>query len=247
MPVETTTAQAEAFFGRMIDAVSPWAERLGELFSDSDDAAGSPTRRSIDAVVEPLAMRLLTGDAPDLVGAGFVAAAGVMADARWHMAWWQGARAERLQIDEEDAAGEAYARREWFARPMEQGISHLTGPYVDFLCTDEYTVTVTVPVVRNGRSLGVVGADVLAATLEESLGRQLRLVSPGAALLNSHGRVIVSADPTLAAGTLLLPGLGGAGPADAAATAPGAEPERTDAGMLHRAASLGISGLVPHG
>jgi hypothetical protein len=193
------TQAAESYFGAMIDAVQPWVPRIAQLFS----APIPPTRREVDAEVEELAAAVLTREGSQLVGAGFVAAPGVLQDARWHMAWWQGAKAERLLSDGEDAAGEAYARREWFVRPLEHGVAHLTGPYVDFLCTDEYTVTVTMPVVVAGRNVGVVGADVLAATLERGLGASLRDIAPSAALLNSHGRVIVSADPRVAAGTLM--------------------------------------------
>lgn len=199
MPSTAATRAAEEYFGGMIQAVQPWIPRIARLFTP----AAPPTRRDIDAEIEDLATALLTRPGSQLVGAGFVAAPGVLADAQWHMAWWQGARAERLLTDGEDAAGEAYARREWFVRPIEQGVAHLTGPYVDFLCTDEYTVTVTMPVVVAGVNVGVVGADVLAATLENGLASELRSVSARAALLNSHGRVIVSADPLVAAGTLL--------------------------------------------
>lgn len=204
MPSNAATQAAESYFGAMIDAVQPWVPSIARIFTP----ASPPTRRVVDATVEDLASTALQREGSQLVGAGFVAAPGVLSDARWHMAWWQGARAERLLTDGEDAAGEAYARREWFVRPLEEGIPHLTGPYVDFLCTDEYTVTVTLPVVVAGRNVGVVGADVLAATLERGLGPRLRDVSPKAALLNSHGRVIVSADPLVAAGTLLREGAG---------------------------------------
>ena len=41
------------------------------------------------------------------------------------------------------------------------GTRHLTGPYVDYVCTDDYTITVTTPVRVDGEMVGVVGTDAL--------------------------------------------------------------------------------------
>ena len=40
----------------------------------------------------------------------------------------------------------------------------ITGPYVDYLCTDQYTLTFTAPLVVDGRFLGVAGAWALNAS-----------------------------------------------------------------------------------
>ncbi|MET1065966.1 MAG: hypothetical protein ABWX85_13510, partial [Arthrobacter sp.] len=135
----------------------------------------------------------------------FVAAEHVLADTVGHMAWWQGEAIEPLVLL--SGSSDAYMRREWFTKPMEQGQPHVTGPYVDFLCTDEYTVTMTVPVTAEGRRVGVVGADVFVESLEPHLIPALRALHPAAALINHAGRVVISADAQLAAGTLLAPGV----------------------------------------
>ncbi|MER2137586.1 MAG: hypothetical protein ABS909_06975, partial [Arthrobacter sp.] len=49
-----------------------------------------------------------------------------------------------------------------------------------------------------------VGADVFVESLEEVLLPDLRTVHPEASLVNRVGRVVVSADPQLAAGRLLV-------------------------------------------
>jgi hypothetical protein len=77
----------------------------------------------------------------------------------------------------------------------------VTGPYVDYVCTDEYVVTSTAPVLVAGRMVGVVGVDTLVETLEETL---LPIVGPAeATVVNDHGRVLASADHRLDAGTVL--------------------------------------------
>ena len=127
----------------------------------------------------------------------------------WHMAWWQGAKRERLLMLTMESAGETYSRREWFTVPLETGVGHITGPYVDFLCTDEYTLTFTVPVRAHGRIVGVAGADIFVESIEDLLLANLREIGPRATLINGVGRVVVSADPQLAGGPAADPELEG--------------------------------------
>jgi len=74
---------------------------------------------------------------------------------------------------------------------------------VDYVCTDEYIVTISQPVLLGARMLGIVGADVLVETLEEVLLGRLR--EAGATLVHAQGRVLASADDRLAAGRLIDP------------------------------------------
>lgn len=189
------------FFESLMEDLRLWAAGMGPLFGDLPHA---PSQRDVDGVVHPLATELLDrGDLP-LVGAGFVAAHGEVSDAAWHMAWWQGEKQERLLMLTMESAGETYSRREWFTVPLETGAGHITGPYVDFLCTDEYTLTFTVPVTARGRIVGVAGADIFVESIEDLLLDGLREIDPRATLINGVGRVVVSADPQLAAGRLLI-------------------------------------------
>lgn len=57
---------------------------------------------------------------------------------------------------------------------------------MDYICSDEYVVTCTVPVVVDDRVVGVAGADLLAETLERLLVPVLR--NEGATLLGDHAR-----------------------------------------------------------
>ncbi|MER2134030.1 MAG: hypothetical protein ABS910_05045 [Arthrobacter sp.] len=189
------------FFQELLEILQEWKPRLEKLFSDP---GARPSRRDVDAAVEPLTTALLGRTDYPLAGGGFVAAHEALADAPWHMAWWQGRSKEVQVLSSVESMGEAYSRREWFTVPLETGTSHVTGPYVDFICTDEYTVTLTSPVRVGSGVVGVVGADVFVESLEEVLLPDLRRVHPEASLVNRVGRVVVSADPQLAAGRLLV-------------------------------------------
>lgn len=194
-------ADIGTFFQELLELLEEWKPRLEALFSD---ASARPSRREVDTAVEPLTIALLARPAYPLAGGGFVAVHEAVSDAPWHMAWWQGRSKEDQLLSSLESMGEAYSRREWFTVPVETGTSHVTGPYVDFICTDEYTVTLTSPVSVAGRVVGVVGVDVFVESLEEVLLPDLRRVHPEASLVNRVGRVVVSADPQLAAGRLLV-------------------------------------------
>lgn len=194
--------QVGEFFSSLLAQLESWARGMGSAFEDF----GSPSRAQIDAVIQPMAEAMLDRKELPLVGAGFVAAHNVLSDAEWHMAWWQGAAQERLLMLTMESAGETYSRREWFTVPMETGRGHITGPYVDFLCTDEYTLTLSVPVWAEGKFVGIAGVDMFVESVEELLMGELENIDSRATLINGSGRVILSVEPQLAAGRLLVPG-----------------------------------------
>lgn len=201
MPAPTVTLapvaeRVTALFDEVFAGIDRMRVRIEELF-----AAGPVDAAAVVEVVERDARALL--DRGHALGAGYVAALDALTDRPLYLAWWQGDDQQLLGESAAPASGAPfdYTRREWFRVPEETGRRHLTGPYVDFVCTDEYVVTCTMPVVADGRMVGVVGADVLVETLEDLLLAPLSEV--GATLIGEHGRTIVSADHRVAPGTLL--------------------------------------------
>lgn len=201
MPVPTTTLtpavdRVAAIFEEIFEGVERIRHRLEEAF-----AAGPVDAGTALAVVEAEVRAIL--DRGTALGAGYVAAPDALSDRTLYLAWWQGDDQQLLGESEAPATGAPfdYTRREWFRVPAETGRRHVTGPYVDFVCTDEYVVTCTVPVLAAGRVVGVAGADVLVETLEDLLLEPLSRV--GATLVGEHGRAVVSADHRVAPGTVL--------------------------------------------
>ncbi|KRB36910.1 UNVERIFIED_CONTAM: hypothetical protein OHV15_09580 [Microbacterium sp. SLM126] len=183
----------------MIDA---WRDRLEAELTDA-----ALTAAQIDPLVETFAVPAVSGETL-LTGAGFVATPGVLDDAEWHLAWWLGGTGRELRrlatID--DPSHEQfrdYTTLEWWRVPTATGGRHLTGPYVDYLCTDDYTVTVTTPVRVGGRIIGVVGADALVDRLERELLPAMRAGATPATLVNTSGRVVTSTDARREPGSIL--------------------------------------------
>lgn len=170
-------------------------------------ARAEPLRRAdiepIAAVVRPL----LEAEGTPLVGAGLVLAPDVLGE-HW-MEWWHrgpgGVAAVRRLRPVLDPAAENfydYTLLPWFAVPRRTGARHVTGPYVDWLCTEEYTLTFTVPLRRGGEFLGVVGADIVNSWLERRLLPLLHRLRRPAALVNAEGRIVVANHPALVTGSV---------------------------------------------
>jgi hypothetical protein len=115
----------------------------------------------------------------------------------WLEWWWTtpAGTPEQLRVNLDSAAPDFYdyTTAAWYTSAQHGGGQQATGPYVDYFCTGEYTITLSVPVLAGGRFLGVAAADVLVASLE-------KLIMPG--LLGQDGPVaLASQDGRLIAAT----------------------------------------------
>ena len=167
------------------------------------------------AGVEPLATAQLARQDGLVVGSGMIAHPDLIADAPWHLAWWTAGadgRIAPLRVESDPARDgfRDYTVLEWWAVPRRTGRRHITGPYVDYMCTDAYTLTFTVPVHRpDGSMAAVVGSDVYVARAERLLLPGLRAGGRPATVVNAAGRVVVSTFSAHVAGSLLRTGPAG--------------------------------------
>lgn len=202
-------------FGAVFDRIRSWRTFL-EAYVDQQD--GAPGVDALDDVVESITVPELAVDGALVIGAGFVAAPGFLSDAEWHLAWWLGHAntfgvgtadpSIRRLLAEEDPNSESfrdYTTLEWWRVPTTTGAPHITGPYVDYLCTDDYTLTLTMPAYNGDRLIGVVGADLYVNDVERELLPRVRGLA-AATLVNASGRVVVSTDPHRPTGSLLRTG-----------------------------------------
>jgi hypothetical protein len=161
------------------------------------------------SAVEPLARAQLARADAVVVGSGLIAHPDLIADAPWHLAWWTAGadgRIAPLHVESDPARDgfRDYTLLEWWAVPRRTGRRHITGPYVDYLCTDAYTLTFTVPVHHpDGSMAAVVGSDVYVARAERLLLPTLRAGGRPATVANRAGRVVVSTFSTHVAGSVV--------------------------------------------
>jgi hypothetical protein len=212
---------AGATIDRAAEHVSVLFAQLGQrlaVWTDAilvDGGSGGMTTTALDERVEALVLPALREDDPLLVGAGFVAAPEYTGAEDLHFAWWlgpldenplSGATSAPTRLDLASRSYSDYLRDfhslEWYSIPLSTHRTHVTGPYVDHLCACDYIVTVTSPVERDGRMLGVVGVDVYVRRLERELLPAMLAVGRPVVLVNEWGRVMVSTEPSVLVGSV---------------------------------------------
>lgn len=211
--VDDCAHAVEATFSGMFRQIEQWRDQLEELCDARDGVLSSA---DVDELVEQLVTAQLGRDDALIIGAGFVATPGFLSDTDWHLAWWLGRSntfglgnadpsVRRLAATEDPAAEDFrdYTELEWWRVPTTTGAPHITGPYVDYLCTDDYTLTLTMPVRGGGRMIGLAGADLYVNDIERALLPFVRSIGQPATILNASGRVVVSTDPHRATGSVL--------------------------------------------
>jgi hypothetical protein len=209
------------------------ANEVGEIFAGvfrtldgwrEEIAAAGPSRPAdLDALVEELVVPALqhapsAAHTPEslLIGAGFIAAPQYVTGRDAHFAWWLGPLAsnpllgttsEPSRLDLAARVNTEFLRDfrelEWYQVPETTDRTHVTGPYVDHLCTFDFIITLTMPVRAGEQMIGVIGADVYVKRLEKVLLPHFLALDHPVALVNEAGRVVVSTEPSLPAGDIL--------------------------------------------
>lgn len=172
--------------------------------------AGRRLRTADLEALRPLVAEVLAGHRGFVAGAGVVLAPGTLADAARCLEWWwvtPSGQPSKLHMDLDPESPEFYdyTSLPWYREPERTGQRAITGPYVDYICTRQYTFTVSVPLLAGGRFAGVAGADILAQEVERlALPALARLPQP-AALVSGNGRVIASNTTRALPGSVLAP------------------------------------------
>lgn len=205
----TETPQVVACLADLVEGMRSATGRIAGVVETALAAYDRPRRGHLDGIESAVAGML--GDREQLVhGGGYVAAPGVLADAPWWLEWfaWDAGSVQRL-VAETDPAGAHffdYTLMPWYAGPRDRDAPDgvVTGPYVDYLCTDDYTLTFTRAVRRpDGGFAGVAGVDVRVSAVEQHVLPTLRSSGRVLALVNDLGRVVVSTSSGLLSGDLV--------------------------------------------
>lgn len=192
--LESGIEAVDEFFDGVFAPLDAWLPRLSAQLHEH--LRGGPmTGAQLAALVEADAHAILDHSERPLYGAGYCASETVVSEGN-PLAWWQGPE-RSLLASSTFGPGQAaidLVRLEWYRVPQATGERHVAGPFVDYLCSNEITVTSSIPVMLDGRFSGVVCADVLVSSLEGALLPSVGEL-PEATLVNASGRVVVSSDP----------------------------------------------------
>jgi hypothetical protein len=205
-PAERAAADLHATIAGIEHRLATWAAGAGAALGA---LSGKVTGTAVDKLIRPVVAELVQLPGGYAAGAGFIANSGLLGPERSYIAWWQGADLEPVDALANFSPNSIsrYVKAEWFRIPVETGQAHVTGPYVDFLCTDEYVLTFTHPVFTrpDGPVVGIVGIDVTVQRIERGAMAALRRIGARATLVNADGRAVVSAASDIDAGDLTAP------------------------------------------
>ena len=184
---------------QVFGALDTLGQRLQDVMARAG-GAGAPLYRSDLTSVQQVIFDILATHRDLVAGAGVIAAPDLLRDApRWLEWWWTTAAGtpEALRVNLDPAAPDFfdYTTADWYATPERTLTRRAAGPYVDYACTGEYAITLSVPVRFGDRLLGVAAADVLVSSVERRVLPALMSVAHPVVLANVDGRVIASNSP----------------------------------------------------
>lgn len=209
------TIDQKSALTRVIESITAWQhdvpETIDRLAEAAIDAISSDPR-AVERQVEKVASDVLTAT-DRFAGAGIVSIhPSVTAQARSLM-WWvtqrTEGRSEPVPLDADLTELGTYQSGleeiEWYRVPAATRQPHMTGPFVDYMCTDQFAFTFTAPVEISGEFYGVAGIDMTVRSLESEIETLLEELSDEAVLLANHNLVAISLDPRFATGSRLKP------------------------------------------
>jgi hypothetical protein len=199
----------DAELGRVFGALRELAAEYVEMVT-SARRAGDVVRIKDLAVLRPTIFAILDSHPDTIVGAGVITAADLLEDTtRWLEWWWPrtGTPPEQLRVNLDPAAPDFYdyTNEDWYTHPDRTRDIGIAGPFVDHVCTGEYSATLTVPAVDGEEFLGVAAADILVSSIERRLLPGLLRADRPLVVATATGRVVVSTDPEWSPGLLLPP------------------------------------------
>ena len=204
--VQSLIADVAQQVASRLDRVSTMLQRASDRLSTQIVDEGS----DVISELESAAIGLLTVPDTAAVGAGYAGEIPSKGKSRPTMVWWvrssDGGIAQRSH-NVNPAADNFYnyVALKWYASAKSAGSKVVTGPFIDMWGSDDFTVTVSIPMRSRVGLDGVLAADVDVRRLLKDLSRVLRRTQLPLAVVNETERVVVSSVPTLSTGLLLTP------------------------------------------
>ena len=192
MTPEQVLAQIDGEVARLFAALGPVAAGFGRVASLS-----GPIVRDDLLDVRGAISDVLRAHPEFVAGCGVVPAPDLLEDAPYWMEWFWSVPnrdPEALRVNLEPMAPDFfdYTTADWFVTPERTGKRHIAGPFVDYVCTNEYATTLALPVEALGRFVGIVALDVTVSGWERRLLPALRRMGEPVTLTNASGRIIAS-------------------------------------------------------
>lgn len=169
------------------------------------------TKQEFDALSERLTRPFLEQH-PESIGGGLIPSPDFLPDAPWHSSWWiaehgshETTTIKPLQVSSNPRSASFYdfTQQDWWVGPQQVDGLHITGPYIDYICSKEFALTLSRPFYANQRFAGVLGIDLSSKTVEDLADDQLATLKRPAAVVTGERYVIASTAVQLPCGTFV--------------------------------------------
>lgn len=135
-----------------------------------------------------------------LCGTGVVIEPGELSDRELHLEWHSHDADGRpapmpLNVNRQSERFYNYQNMPWFSTPRSSGQPWVDGPFVDLYGADLYILAFSVPILLDGRFIGVAVADVAMQDFERVLLANLLRLDRDAVIINGEGRVLAANTP----------------------------------------------------
>ncbi|MCU1722715.1 MULTISPECIES: cache domain-containing protein [unclassified Pseudomonas] len=188
--------QLDSTLGTIFNQVRELVEDTRSLWERVLAEGRQPAAKDL-ASLRPAIDRQLLATGAFGCGGGVIVEPNCLADREMHLEWWylaDGGKTLPLRpnFDRRRENYYDYTEMPWYRRPRDTGKSVVEGPYVDLYGTNLYVLTFTMPIMVQGRFIGVAGLDLSLHNVERLLVRSLMRLDHEAVLLSADGRVIAS-------------------------------------------------------
>jgi len=206
----TRADRSAAALGRVSRIVEPVFEVASEIAAHLVICAEKAARLQVSLTVDHLSAmdrvltRLVVEQQQLITGAGVAMAPNTLTDAELWMQWWvhepSGPVQLRPQLDPGTPGYYNYPSAVWFSQTAQDLAPHLAPPHFDDGGTDAWMVTATVPVIVQGRLLGLACAELTLERMNSLVTPALLAIPAPAALVSPEGLVVASTHPDLLPG-----------------------------------------------
>ena len=208
-PVEKAKAMLHDIMHAACDAAAALAEQTQCILSQSAIASQEGIQLNAEHRLQLQApIHAVLREHPWCNGAGFASYSNENAgDEVWSLEWWyqEAGAMEHAQLDRNQEIRKRLDFRvfDWFGQPASDHRAYVDGPYVDYVCNGDYTITTAHPVLLDGVFVGVAAVDMLVSTLDRLLAPLLAAITNPVVVVNADRRVVLSTAPGVRVGTLL--------------------------------------------
>ncbi len=205
--IERHVVKISATLDSIFNRIQIVSDRLKRVWQQGNHSGKQIASRDITQIITTVEGVLADAESY-MVGAGVVFTPGALSDQQMYLEWRHyGDKGELIPLELNFYQGSKsyydYTNRSWFKEPHETGMAYIEGPYIDLFGQNNYILTFAVPVLVDDEFVGIAGADIVLAELEEALTASLLGAKASLVIITNDARVVASSSADWSPGEIV--------------------------------------------